>query len=297
MVGTWSRLGSVCTRSTLIPIFLICGAGSAAASTHYDSTPGSCLIIGDQDVYGIGIRLSYYLQWVAVLFGMWIAPANNNQIRTATNILTISVFINSLRGASVEHSLMVVEWYIVEYLAFVLLAFNLPTSWRALTRSLGSLAVLFINYFVVAFPVWLYWRGVNLGRKAGCQPNVFFFTSIGAYNPAWIIVCKVLSTIGLILLPGCLIVAWLLFSRRDKLSREADEDGMDKWTVPFAGTFTVFLLVNGAIAIAFVEMTIKSNKIEFPDTRLTDSGQLIPLLIGVFTLASAFWEGLKKWVS
>jgi hypothetical protein len=42
-----------------------------------------------------------------------------------------------------------------------------------------------------------------------------------------------------------------------------------------------------AIAIVHVEMTIKMNNITFPGTHITDSGQLIALLIGAFTLFTA----------
>jgi hypothetical protein len=45
--------------------------------------------------------------------------------------------------------------------------------------------------------------------------------------------------------------------------------------------------VCGVFAIVWVEKNIHINEISFPGTQITDSGQLIPLIIGIFTLSSA----------
>lgn len=278
-------------------VLLVSSLGTASANTQYDPTPGSCQIIGDPDVYGLGIRLSYYLQWAAVLFGLWIAPETANSTRAATNIVTLSVFINSLHGANVNDSLMVVEWYIVQYLVFWLLFANLPTTCRALKSSVGSLSVLLINYcIVVTFPVWLYWRGEKQGGKEGCEPSIFLYKPISAYNPHWLLASKVLATMGvtILLLPSfagaCALVALGLTRWRD----EGQNDTSDHTMVRILQcVYTLYLVSIGAFAVAFVEMTIKINNVVFPELSLTNSGQLIPLLIGVFTLVSVFWEGLK----
>lgn len=46
----------------------------------------------------------------------------------------------------------------------------------------------------------------------------------------------------------------------------------------------ILSLSTGAVSVAFAEMTVKVNHITFPNTHLTDSGQLIALLIGAITL-------------
>jgi len=45
-------------------------------------------------------------------------------------------------------------------------------------------------------------------------------------------------------------------------------------------------LFTGAFAIAFLEKTLKINQVVFPNSNISDSGQLIPLLINIFTLIS-----------
>ena len=51
-------------KSTLISALLLSLSSSALAATI--QTP-ECEIFGDPDVYGIGIRWSFYLQWAALV--------------------------------------------------------------------------------------------------------------------------------------------------------------------------------------------------------------------------------------
>ncbi|KAH8771216.1 hypothetical protein F5882DRAFT_465435 [Hyaloscypha sp. PMI_1271] len=61
-----SRLkhGSKLAKSAVL-VVLLAFFPSAAANTYFTDEPDSCRIIGDVDVYGIGIRLGYYLQYIA----------------------------------------------------------------------------------------------------------------------------------------------------------------------------------------------------------------------------------------
>jgi TctA family transporter len=81
-----------------------------------------------------------------------------------------------------------------------------------------------------------------------------------------------------------------LISRLDE-SLDGDEGeisdaALDRW-------FKVLALISGAIGIGFLEGTIKTNNITFEDTQLTDSGQLIPVLIGVFSLVSTIFDAIR----
>jgi hypothetical protein len=49
----------------------------------------------------------------------------------------------------------------------------------------------------------------------------------------------------------------------------------------------------GAMGVGFLEATIAKNNITFPDTHLLNSGQLMPLLIGIFTLVVTICDALK----
>lgn len=286
-------------RSSLsfLILLLLALTTHCTANTQFSREPGSCRVIGDGDVYGKGIRLSYYLQWVSAIIGLWIAPQSADRTRIATSILTLSVFINAVRGAAVDDSLVVVEWYIAYYLAFWLLVFNLPTYGAAFKSSAGSLAIILLNYvMVLSFLAWIYWRGTFYGYKEGCNAKVFLFTAINAYNPHWILASKVLNSMGLIAALAAFIGALvLLFLGLTEWLGEVDESPASLGDrLPLVIVWTFLLLTEGAFSIAFVERTIQVNHIDFPGASLTDSGQLIPFLIGVFTLVSVFWEGLHN---
>jgi hypothetical protein len=47
------------------------------------------------------------------------------------------------------------------------------------------------------------------------------------------------------------------------------------------------------MTIAFTEMTLKVNHITFLNTKITDSGQLMALLIGVFTFTVSLFSAAR----
>jgi hypothetical protein len=52
-------------------LFLFIGLSKLTnANTSFSSTSVGCVLNGDDDVYGIGIRMSLYLQWAALLIAM-----------------------------------------------------------------------------------------------------------------------------------------------------------------------------------------------------------------------------------
>ena len=273
-------------------VFLTClsSISTVSANTHYSfdpNDPNSCVVLGDPDVYGKGIRIGYYLQWAAVILAVWIAPSIANQARSATNIITISVFINSFRGAHVDKSLMIVEWYIVQQLAFWLLVANIPLSGPAFKRHAGSVATTCLLYAAVGvFPVWLYWFGLHQGAKPGCTPKVIFYAPIHAYSRGWVTFNKVNSVLACIFAAAMVVLAAAVLLRPFV---DGDEDQSD---VP--AFKTGFLLFLGVVSIVHVELTIRFNHVRFPDSPIADSGQLVPLLIGIFTFTATLWKGLQN---
>lgn len=72
-------------------------------SAHtYFSQDCSCEIQGDSDVYGIGIRVGLYLQWLTRFVTTIFEPGRTTPARTASNILILAVFINTFHTVSSE---------------------------------------------------------------------------------------------------------------------------------------------------------------------------------------------------
>jgi len=180
----------------LLLVTLVLLVTSSVAVTHFVEDPRSCQIIGDTDVYGIGIRLGYYLQWVAVLFATVLAPAEAATARTASNIVNLAVLINTFYSAS-NDGLIAADWWIVFWMTITLSVFNVPCSDKALMEGLGRLGVGEILYSIFLFAQpWLYFRGLDIGGKPGCVVKVFLFAEIDVYSRAWRIIGKVFAVIS-----------------------------------------------------------------------------------------------------
>ncbi|KAI9778730.1 MAG: hypothetical protein M1839_007961 [Geoglossum umbratile] len=288
------------TRYLTIVACALLFAGPAVANTRFNSTEGSCEILGDADVYGPGIRLGYYLQWVAVLFATWMAPDQAKTARTAANIITIAVFANTFRGAT-HGSLVAAEWWIVLWLTLVLSLLNFPTDKVSFNQSTGSIGVMLLLWcMITSAQPWLYFRGLDNGHKTGCVVKVFFFTGINVYNHVWRTFWKIGSVIECLVgfsffLGGIGVILWGFFGvKGDGGSRENESPG-DLASIFTKASLTLGQLVLGAITITQVEMTIKVNKINLPirGDNLITSGQFIPFLIGCLTIVAVFGRGLQ----
>ncbi|KAI9773182.1 MAG: hypothetical protein M1840_008303 [Geoglossum simile] len=276
-------------------------AGLAAATTRFDDREDNCTIYGDVDVYGPGIRLGYYLQWVAVLFATWMAPDQAKTARTAANIITIAVFTNTFRGAT-HGSLVAAEWWIVLWLTLVLSLLNFPTDKAAFKQSTGSVGVMLLLWcMITAAQPWLYFKGLDQGHKDGCVVKVFFFTGINVYNHVWRTLWKIGSVIECLvgfsfLLAGIGTILWGFFGVKNEAGSRENESHGDLASIFTKASLTFGQLVLGTITIVQVEMTIKVNKINLSSngSGLLSSGQFIPFLIGLLTIVAVFGRGLQS---
>jgi hypothetical protein len=61
--------------------------------------------------------------------------------------------------------------------------------------------------------------------------------------------------------------------------------------------FTLIIGLSGTSVIVFVEVTIKINNIDLTGATLSNTSQLIPFLVGLFTFLSVAWSVLKNWTN
>lgn len=263
-----------------------------SAFTHFESDTGSkCSIEGDPDVYGIGIRIGLYLQWAAVSVATIFNPSQTRISRTTSNILIISVFINTFRTVS-EDNLVALEWYIVTWLTFVLNVGNVPINLVRLHESTGSFAAMLLLWLcIIATQPWLYFIGVDSGRRIGCDVRVFFFGSISVYGK-WREFGRAFSIIGLFCGLGALAAAVNVLLAGTVPPDLNDDNNNHRNTAVYVLSFIQF--VTGTISILMVEMTIRTNNVDMESISLLDSGQLIPTLIGIFTLGSICFSSIRR---
>lgn len=281
-----------------------------AAASKFAAGAGNCQIIGDPDVFGLGVRLGFYFQWATIVFATWIAPELVGPAQMMSNIVTISVYVNTFCGIS-ESTVIAAEWWIVYFMTFVLSLGFVRTSTILQQTSRYSCGVSGVLWAMIIFgQCWLWFRGVDIGQKEGCTVKVFaLFFAVDIQNKTWRTIFKIESVIGCVVAVRFLLYG--LFNclknaagkkgdnstgddSRDKVCSCKDEESVG-YTVK-AG-LTALQLVFGTIAIVQIEMTMKVSNIDVSAAPLTSSGQLISLLMGIFNLAATFWAGVKKGVS
>jgi hypothetical protein len=81
--------------------------------TQYTNDPSSCDLVGEGDVYGIGVRLGYYFSWISGLTAVFFDnPKAVRDTRRTVILVSLAVFIiiiqNTLNG-----SFALLEWSIV----------------------------------------------------------------------------------------------------------------------------------------------------------------------------------------
>ncbi|XXH02416.1 COP9 signalosome (CSN) subunit [Hypoxylon texense] len=75
----------------------------------------TCHIDGHPDIYGLGIRLGFYLQWYGAILASWLAPGEVRPLRH-TNAVFLAATLVSL--IALRHTLSVPEAYIVQMFLF-----------------------------------------------------------------------------------------------------------------------------------------------------------------------------------
>src|SRR2546430_9844776 len=146
--------------SVFIAICILQYFSPTAAITQFKDEPGSCHIIGDPDVYGLGIRISLYLQWIATLIAIFTADANRaDMARTNSNIICAALYVNFFRNGA-NGSIVAVEWSLLWYMTFCLLLANFPFTKKGWARPRGSTLVMFLLWaiYYISWP-WIFFQG------------------------------------------------------------------------------------------------------------------------------------------
>ena len=172
-------------------------------------------------MYGLGIRIGFYLQWFAGDLASWFAPSEVNGIRLTNSVFIAATFlallIQVIRDVS---SLQVVEVYVILLLTFGYYLFFVPLYiWRVLTGYNPALdpfrfphvwpgqVYSALNFLllvaVAAFQLWFWFARVPQLDGQACQEYGFFFAKIRLNEKGF----EVLNIIFYsILLASCAIV-------------------------------------------------------------------------------------------
>ena len=295
----------------------------------------ACSFDGNTDMYGLGIRIGFYLQWYSGDLASWFAPSEVQGIRLTNSVFIAATFlallIQIIRNIS---NLQVVEVYIILLLTFGYYLFLVPLYvWRILTGynsafdptrwhqvwpgEVYSVLSFLLIVAVASFHLWFWFHRVPQLDGQACQQYGFFFAKIRLNRKAFEILnllfyFLLLSCCAIMLFTTVLIKANLVVEKRTR--RPGYSVSLRQYDIPrLSGTDIssrptqieslqkLRSACNFAVAstvIAGTELTIKWNKIQGVNS-LTSAGQTIPLLIGIATILRIAYvrtlEGPPRW--
>ena len=150
------------------------------------STPQGCIVSGNSDLYGLGIRIGLYLQWFTSQIAVYFHLEGSNDLSDAYIILSIALEI-ALFVLTFQDKSTTIEIVVMFYLFFGgLLSVRgyrkrvqqaVPTTWRLL---LGNITVMGMAIYGSWF--WIKGRSSNRFHATPCGNIVFLFGKISARN-------------------------------------------------------------------------------------------------------------------
>ncbi|KAM7183475.1 hypothetical protein V8F33_013556 [Rhypophila sp. PSN 637] len=261
----------------------------------------SCSYQGNADMYGLGIRLGFYLQWFAkITADIVMRPSEIKGNRFAIYSFTAAVFI-ALSIQTAKARITDLDGYIVLLLCFgnyyslvpiflwrVLTGFKArldPTRWAAASSSIflrifSSVILLAISAYQIAF-----WASLmsTMRTDSECERVGFLFTQMPLYGRALRIVNITFSSLLIVI--G--LLGWMDYllskqRRRQRCCRATRSSSFLVWLRAIISTLVAAGVISGT------ELTIVWNGIR--DVNALDSlGQLIPFVLGIVVFVRVLW--------
>jgi hypothetical protein len=209
----------------------------------------NCVISGNTDMYGIGIRIGFYLQWFASPLAAWIAPEELPAIQTANAFFVSATFLGLIVQVTTK-GLDIAEIYVILLLTFGVNVFMLPILlWRILTgfspnwdptqfpkgkppsHTFNALFTM-VQCAVVSFQTW-FWAKKIPSSENECPRYGFIFHKIRLNSEGFRIFNFVVTVILLVLVFG-FTAANMVQSLKAWVSQYATstkyhEDGPPSW--------------------------------------------------------------------
>jgi hypothetical protein len=155
----------------------------------------TCHIDGNSDMYGLGIRIGYYVQWYSVIVAAWIAPDEVPSLRMALIFFSSATFLATVIQAA-QRTLEAAEIYIILLLTFGSSFYLLPVFlWRLLTcfnsrwdpwssprakppGAMFNTLHCMILIAVLFFQIWFWTLKVPKLEQKQCQEFGFLFAKV-----------------------------------------------------------------------------------------------------------------------
>jgi hypothetical protein len=188
---------------TFTVIFLSLLVEPSSQFTRYTDDPDSCQLIGDPDIYGIGLRLSFYLAYASGLIALGAShhPALQDA-KKGYNIITFAILIIFLKN-TLKNSFALLEWSILFSMVFLL---PVPVFMQVIAEDLrnevdliGS-GIMLLNWGLLSvLQPWLWFTLKDQGRRPECKVKQFMAIYVDLYGHRYILYSKILAILYCVL--------------------------------------------------------------------------------------------------
>ncbi|KAI5792541.1 hypothetical protein DFH27DRAFT_527299 [Peziza echinospora] len=276
----------------------------------------ACGFEGDADMYGLGIRIGYYIQWVATVFAAYFTPKVVSGAFEANAIFNIGMLAGLVYTTIARDDMYVVE-------PIMVLGFSVGGAIVGLldpknvhdAKNLHSLRARLVHLAgtgALSLPLLIYWiwysfYGMDTMAYNNCSTSTFFIVKINIWATWFRVFMKVatiMSIVGLFSLAVGVVVAYRIKSGElphggsdvggpgitgaPRLRPSASTPRLSRTTTALAlrarpsKTQFIVVIISLAICALSVELSITWNNIEGVNI-LGATGQLIPMAIGIVT--------------
>ncbi|KAH7313865.1 hypothetical protein B0I35DRAFT_480511 [Stachybotrys elegans] len=268
----------------------------------------TCQLNPKPDMYGLGIRTAFYIQWFGALAIEWLDETDTMDMRVLGLLLSGAMLIGAVIQISQDH-LEAAEIYIALLLAAGAYLFLVPLwIWRGLTlcspywnpfrwnKEKMSPVFRFGNFAcltaVAATATW-YYTSYLPGLDRDCSQFGFFFGPVSLQNNVYIAFNAILYIMMLVVLAffvlmsfGCEFHMWSKERRRAKVHRMHIEVIR---TCRMLSNLVVF-----GVLVAGVELSIDWNNLQATNEIMT-AAQTIPLVVSAgFVSRSLFLYAARR---
>jgi hypothetical protein len=277
-----------------------------------------CVRSGDSDFYGLGVRISIYLQFVPSLmyFLRGYFPVEFLETLMLTTFATVVAISVALANKVLDDVGFLAASYVFQIQLFtvliaviaLLLQIMKGTLDPVLRQPLKTLirrffwlvGVVVLHLWLMAILMWFWAVGYRSMQAPSCHTQAWFFVTVPAYT--WFrtlsLVLIALSAVFEICLVIC-SVRYVISRRREdpsasnnassddgkELARQVTDLVLQSFSTCFRPSVVLWIAALVAGAIAGVETTLKSNNVT--GVYNMDTGQLMALMIGVTSVVSS----------
>ncbi|KAF2810534.1 uncharacterized protein BDZ99DRAFT_463095 [Mytilinidion resinicola] len=245
-----------------------------------------CSFTGNADLYGIGIRIGLYLQWVTTLTTTLYEPKDEEILRVINLLIQSAVFMGLILLTS-RNQIEPVEPVISIWLIFGALSSLSGSGMNPLGHFSGLYRVALYTA-VAGYACWFWFTGLD-GTLQGQQCETVAFFGRVSIAGRFRTFNKIASAFGVCICAVFVVLTARAFFRRYKGVPEASKPKRQKVSVELFIVSTAIII----ISVVAVEYLLQANGITGINQTLS-VGQLIPLLVGAFSFAEIVFSVVRK---